>query len=260
MLTLTALLTLWNILTAKSAWLKLETLFCVLGAFIILFYFTFRGRAPIRVWQCTLISTLTVLVFIVIKDAMERRNSRAGDAADAVPSQPAKREAPRSGAVVFQLVLCVALYFGIGQVMAHSSLHAPTFPITSRIGADDSGYEETFEEGALYIWPYWYSAIPDYFSRQDKLPTQRVIEHNIAFGDWLYGQVYFREFLEEIGAPNPALALLERPNTYFIEGQEDIFLEFMRDHYGKDIQMEYVREVDGKEAYRLIRGKGDFGK
>ena len=93
----------------------------------------------------------------------------------------------------FLLLICVVLYFGIGQVMAHSYIHKPTTPLTSKIGADDSGYQETFEDDALYLWPYWYSTIPDYFSKQDKLPTKRVIEHNIALGDWLYVQVYFHD-------------------------------------------------------------------
>ena len=242
LLALTALLTLWNILTARGVWLKLESVLCTLGGFVILFYFTFRGRAPIRVWQCVVISALTVHVLVMIKGVMDRQSV-----------SPVDRKGQPGGVVIFQLLLCVVLYFGVGQVMAHSSVHAPVFPLTARVGADDSAYEATFEEDVLYLWPNWYSAIPDYFSRQDKLPTQRVIEHNIAFGDWLYGQVYFRDFLSRIGAENPAKALLERSNTYFIEGQEDILLEFMRKHYGDDIQAEYVRKVNGKKAYRLVR-------
>ena len=240
LLALTLLLTLWGVFGVRGLWLKLEALFCVLGEFVILFYFTFRGRAPIRVWQCTLIAGLTVLTLVTVKGRL---------AGQAGPRNPERVS------TAFMLVVCVALYFGIGQVMAHAQIHGPVSPLTSRIGADDSGYEATFEDGALYIWPNWYSEIPDYFYQQDKLPTQRVIEHNIAFGDWIYGQVYFREFLQHIGAPNPALALLERPNTYFLEGHEDIFLPYMREHYGEDIRMEYVRMVNGKKAYRLVRGE-----
>ncbi len=241
LLSLTLLLVLWAVFAIDNIWLKLESIFCVLGGFIILFYFTFRGRAPIRVWQCTLIPCLTILMAITIKG----RNEEKAD------------EKKQYGfSTVFLLLICVVLYFGIGQVMAHSYIHKPTTPLTSKIGADDSGYQETFEDDALYLWPYWYSTIPDYFSKQDKLPTKRVIEHNIALGDWLYGQVYFREFLQRIDAENPAVALLERPNTYLMEGQEELFLQYMREHYGEDIQMEYVKKVNGKKAYRLTR-KGD---
>ena len=155
--------------------------------------------------------------------------------------------------VIFQLFLCVVLYFGIGQVMAHSSIHKPTSPLTAKIGADDSLYEETFIDDTLYIWPKWYTAIPEYFSKQDKLPTKRVIEHNIGMGDWIYEQIYFREFLEKIGAENPALALLERPNTFLVEGTEKEFLLYMKHHYGEDIELETVGKISDQKVFRLVR-------
>ena len=245
---LAVVLTLWSLIAVRSIWLKLEALFSFGGGFIILFYFAFRGRAPIRVWQCTLIACLTNLALVMIKNRMDRRE-RALEQENMV-----EKKAVPIFTVVFQLFLCIVLYFGVGQVLAHSSIHAPTSPLTARIGQDDSGYEMTFEDNALYIWPGWYSAIPDYFSKQDKLPTQRVIEHNIAIGDWVYDQVYFRDFLEQIDAENPALALLERPNTYMVEGQEEIFLEYMQEHYGKDIQLEYSHEILDRKVYKLVRG------
>ena len=200
-------------------------------------------------WQCTLIACLTNLALIMIKKRLDRRErvlqQRGTDKQQKVPIF----------SVMFQLFLCIVLYFGVGQVLAHSSVHDPTSPLTARVGQDDSGYEMTFEDDALYIWPGWYSAIPDYFSKQDKLPTQRVIEHNIAIGDWVYGQVYFRDFLSGIGAENPALALLDRPNTYLVEGQEEIFLQYMQEHHGEDIRLEYSHEILGRKVFKLVRGE-----
>jgi len=250
---LSIVLTIWGLIAVRSIWLKLEALFSFGGGFIILFYFVFRGRAPIRVWQCTLIACLTNLALIMIKNRIDRKER----AQTIERGDMAKQQSVPIFSVVFQLFLCIVLYFGVGQVLAHSSVHAPISPLTARIGQDDSGYEVTFEDDALYIWPGWYTAIPDYFSKQDKLPTQRVIEHNIAIGDWVYGQVYFRDFLSRIGAENPALALLDRPNTYLVEGKHDIFLQYMQEHYGESIQLEYSHEVNGKKAYRLVRHSAD---
>ena len=243
-MTLTALaifMTLWCVIAVKNVWLKLEALCSFGGGFIILFYFTFRGRALLRVWQCVLIAALTIQILIMIKDGMEE--NREGH----------KSKVYRAAAVIFRLFLCVVLYFGIGQVMAHSSVHTPTTPLTAKIGADDSLYEQTFTDDSLYIWPWWHAAVPDYFARQDKLPTRRVIEHNIGMGDWVYEQIYFRDFLGRIDAQNPAMALLDRPNTYLVEGMEEDFLKYMRHHYGEDIGLEYVNEIDGHKVYRLIR-------
>ena len=251
---LTLLFTLWNAVAVKSTWLKLESVLCTLGAFIILFYFTFRGRAPIRVWQCVGISALTTHVLIMVKDARDRRNAVENCGIYTAPQISGAKVRTRTGTAIFQLLLCVVLYFGLGQVLAHSTIHAPALPLTSRSGVDDSGYAATFEEDALYLWPSWYSTVMPYYSEQDKLPTQRFIEHNIALGDWIYGQVYFRDFLNHIDAGNPAIALLERPNTYVVEGLNEVLMQHMHAHYGEDIRMEYVRNVNGYKAYRLTKG------
>ena len=265
-MTLTALaiiMTLWCVVTVKSVWLKLEALCAFGGGFIILFYFTFRGRAPLRVWQCVLIDALTVLILIMIKDGMERPQPtslleqeliEADDIASSVNKQKIQKKAAlyRSVAVVFQLFLCVVLYFGIGQVMAHSYIHKPTSPLTAKIGADDSLYEDTFIDDSLYIWPWWHAAVPDIFAKQDKLPTRRVIEHNIGMGDWVYEQIYFRNFLERIDAQNPAMALLDRPNTYLVEGMEEDFLKYMEYHYGIEIELKEVGKINKQKVYRLV--------
>ncbi len=233
---LTIIMTVWNLIAVRNKWLKLESLFAFLGGFVIMFYFTYLGRALLRVWQCVLIPCLTIQVFVMIKDGRERKQTTKGFEA------------------AFQLLLCAVLWFGVGQVMANSEFHTPATPLTAKVGARDSVYRRTFEEDTLYIWPWWHQTIPDYFSKQHKLPTQSVIQHNIAQGDWVYGQVYFREFLKRINAENPALALLDRPNTYLVEGMEDDVLEYLRSHYGEDIDMRPVKYIRGKRVYQFVRG------
>lgn len=228
----TLLLMTRNLFFIKSLWLKLETLFSVLGGFLILFYFTFMGRAPLRVWLCVLLATLSILIMAMAREENDNKRPEAA----------------------FQLILCFILYFGTGQAIAYIQYHPFQTAFTAKIGSDDSGYDKTLESDSLYIWPHWYDQIPDHFAKQNKLPTQRVMDHNIAMGDWTYGQTYYTDFLERIGVPNPALALLERSDTYFVEGLNDEFLKYMQDHYGEDIQMEYVHDVNGKKAYRLVRG------
>jgi len=88
--------------------------------------------------------------------------------------------------VFYMLVVAVLLYYSAGQVIAHAKLHAPITAWTSRIGEDESKYEDTFD--GIYIWPSWHGAVPRQFAVQNKLPTKRVVEHIIAAGDWTYGQ------------------------------------------------------------------------
>lgn len=241
------LLCIRNMICIRSKWLKTESSLAVLGGFIILLYFTFKGRALIRVWQCVLLAICSVLILAACNDS-ERRN-KIGDVS---------QETGKAGviSIIFSLLLCVCLYFGIGQVIAHANVHAPVTPLTSRANVDDSAYEETFEGDSLYIWANWYDTIPDYFEKIDKMPTQRVLDHNIPLGDWTYGQEYFRKFLKKINAENPAMALLERPNTYIVEGMEDVVLRYMQAHYGEDIVLTEAGEVRGQKVYRMERSTG----
>lgn len=72
-------------------------------------------------------------------------------------------------------------------------------------------------------------------------------------GDWVYEQIYFRDFLERIGAPNPARALLNRPNTYLVEGMEEDFVKYMEYHYGGENELEEAGEINGMKVYKLVR-------
>ena len=240
------LLTVWNLATIKSGWLKLETALAFFGSFLILLYFTFRGRALLRVWQCVFLAFDSVLISVLIKD-----NNYQNEKSTADSGVKKVRRTP-IGSPVFMLLLCVALYFSVGQSIAHTEFHLPMGPLTSRVNVNDSAYEKTFEDDALYIWPNWYLAIPRYFSQQNKLPTQRVIDHNIAIGDWVYGQVYFRDFLQKINAENPAKALLERPNTYIATGAGEPFMNYMKYYYGENLVLKVVDKVADKEICELV--------
>ena len=234
------------IIFAKSKWLKVEAFFALSGGVIILLFYTFKGRALIRVWQCVLLAVCSTLILIYFSSP----NDINGNEKIIINGKSNGRRYNIS-LELYKLILCIILYFGVGQVIAHASVHKPITPLLSKVNADDSVYEITFEEDALYLWPNWYDAIPEYFQTINKLPTQRVLNHNVPLGDWTYGQQYFRDFLKNINAENPALALLERPNTYLVEGMENVLLTYMQDHYGEDIVLEEVGELMDRKVFRM---------
>ena len=235
---MTVFLSLRNAVTAKSKWLKAEAVLALLGGFVILLYFTFRGRALFRVWQTVLLAVDAVLVCNTIHVGRERAQASE------------KAGLPQA---LFMLVMCALLYYAAGQMLAHTVIHPPITPLTSRWNADDSAYAQTWENDGLYIWSNWYLTIPIHFADQNKLPTQRVVDHNIPVGDWTYGQVYFREFLAERNADNPAAALLERPNTFLMEGYVDELTDYLRTVYGGELVPD--GEVNGVKAYRAEKGE-----
>ena len=229
-----AILLVRNLFLCQTKCRKLESILAFLGGFIILAYFTFRGRAPTQVWEPVLFATDFVLICAALK-------------------HPEKKPSDRwlRAELAFQILICVSLWFSVGQVMSHNQWHMPASVLTSKINADDSVYQETFENDGLYLWPTWHMRIPRYFCEIDKLPTKRVLEHNIPVGDWIYGQPYFGEMLERIDVPNLAVALLERPNTYLMNSPDNL-LRFLRAHYGKDIDVEEAGEINEVMTYRVV--------
>lgn len=53
--------------------------------------------------------------------------------------------------------------------------------------------------------------------------------YRLALG--LYGQPYFEGFLAERDVANPAAALLEREDTFFVSRDPSLVLEFLRERY-----------------------------
>lgn len=235
MVILCVFVSLWNAVTQKSWWLKGISISALLGAFLILLYFTFRGRAPLRVWQPVLFGVMLVELGVILRGQLWIGKT------------------VRSFSL---LLLCIILYYSAGQVIAHVKFHDFQTALLARIEVDDSDYEKTFDDGALYIWPNWHAAIPEYFGDMGKLATTRVMEHNIALGDWTSGQPYYTGFLERIGHPNPIKDLTEGKNTY-IMSDSDYILDFLRFHYGKDIELVACWEVNGTMAYRVERRRID---
>ena len=236
-----------NIICMKNRWLRLESIFSVGGSFLILFYFTLKGRAPLHVWQSTVFACITILIIAALNEVRIRN----------ISEKPAEMISRRDAA--FMLLISAVLYFSIGQVIATSSFHAPTTAFTARINVDESEYAQTLEDDSLYIWPSFWQTLAGKYVEKGKLPSREVLEHNIPLAYWSYGQVYFTDVLRRMNAENPAKALLERPNTYLVRvrGMDDFVLRYMRAHYGEDLQLKEIGEVNEYYYYKLVRVGSD---
>ncbi len=232
MFLITVFLAVVNIFCSGSWWQRAETILSVAGSFIILYYFTFRGRAPLRVWQPVLFALDEVLITIALQ---EKKRKTTG--------------------LILSILLFALLWYGAGQMIAHAELRKPQNILMARVGADDSVYEETWKEESVYIWPNWYASIPEYFISIGKLPTQRVVDHNIAAGNWTYGQVYYKGYLNHIGISNPAEALVKRDDVYFMDMNNTAF-SYLQEHFGERLQLQEAGEINGKVAYRVVETDG----
>ena len=219
---------------------KAETVLSILGVFIILTYFTFRGRAPMRVWE-SVIFAMDFVLFMAATDRTEHTKKNVN--------------------TVCFFLMFILLWFSTGQLLAYVEFHKPQPVWVSRIPEEGGPFAITVSEEAgedsLFIWPNWHTYLPKYAEETGKLPSRELIRHNIALGDWVYGQPYFTEFLGNINAQNPARALLERPNTYLMgDYASGLVLDYFREHYGAEIDMQAatdIGKINNVMTYRFIR-------
>ena len=219
---------------------KAETVLSILGVFIILTYFTFRGRAPMRVWE-SVIFAMDFVLFMAATDRTEHTKKNVN--------------------TVCFFLMFILLWFSTGQLLAYAEFHKPQPVWVSRIPEEGGPFAITVSEEAgedsLFIWPNWHTYLPKYAEETGKLPSRELIRHNIALGDWVYGQPYFTEFLGNINAQNPARALLERPNTYLMgDYASGLVLDYFREHYGAEIDMQAatdIGKINNVMTYRFIR-------
>ena len=254
---------------------KAETVLSILGVFIILAYFTFRGRAPMRVWE-SVIFAMDFVLFMAATDRTEyKKSGQSGtehNRTEYNKSDHNRVEYHRTkcnrlehnkknvNTVCFFLMF-ILLWFSTGQLLAYAEFHKPQPVWVSRIPEEGGPFAITVSKEAgkdsLFIWPNWHTYLPKYAEETGKLPSRELIRHNIALGDWVYGQPYFTEFLGNINAQNPARALLERPNTYLMgDYASGLVLDYFREHYGAEIDMQAatdIGKINNVMTYRFIR-------
>lgn len=143
------------------------------------------------------------------------------------------------------LVLCV-------DTVTYSFVSPQTILGVSR-NADENIWEDTYQDGEIYVWErIAYIFYPmENFRAQGKLMTEKFMEHNICAGLWIYHQVYFQNYLNRLGIPNPARALLERENTYYVAENEETMLVFLQEHYDEETIASQVGEIEGIPIWKF---------
>ena len=98
---------------------------------------------------------------------------------------------------------------------------------------EETPWESTYKEETLYLWQT--NEFVQYpvrsFMNQGKLLPEEFLEHNLCYGEWIYGQVYYQNYMEELGVRNPMRALLGRDETYYVAEDNDLDSVYVLDMY-----------------------------
>ncbi len=196
----------------------------------VLFYYAYVGRLPERVVLAILFNLLIAagIGCCSVGDRLIRAKSHPG------------ADAALCAVVVFALICAVPQ--GVSRYQSQ---------IAGRF-CDDS--VEIVESGGDPILLWDSSAYVNRYRFAGRMPTKEYISRNIPTGTWLYGQPYFEDFLAERGVANPAAALLERGDTFFVSRDPSLVLGLLRERYSPYTEVRQVGLADDVPVWKFYLG------
>ena len=218
------LLFLFSMLSGFSWYHKLEIVCLYLGTDLIFLYFAYAGRAIDRSFIPGAYALLACMGVLYLTEAqLEKKSDR----------------------MMKSILLCaiVCSYLNAEITEGSWTQGQSVFEVHENIL---NGYPQYCDGDNLYIWDLYVHCeyIMEYFALQGKLIPQELLSHHISEGSWIYGQVYFNEFLEERNAKNPARALLEREHTYYMARDCSNVLTYLKEHYHENVTATCIGEIE----------------
>ncbi len=224
---------------------KLEIVFAILGAALMLLYVAYLGHIPVYV-----VKSIVCGVWIVSASVFTVEKAKLGE-----------------HSVVKQIAFLCALLFATYTPALFDNYDITTKSITeTSLTARDYDYFDSAEldkidssDDAIFIWSVFERNALVYRNARlsSKMENRDFLSHNLLDGEWIYGQPYFEDFLEESGIENPIRALTDKRATYYIAPEDrcEIVLTYIREHYCKSVDAEQVGTVYGRPVWQFIKHK-----
>ncbi len=211
-------------------------------AFAMLFFFAFRGRIVLRVWEPVLMGVLTMGIFVPA--AAERSGTVRTSASAARTGIRKGIRSARAGtrcAVCFAAALILMFPTGIVSDLLHMRLPRISDGRDGFSRARAEYIQSTPERIYLLSRPLFHPPPdPGPFGMWEAIPED-CLKNYFALSNWDSNIPVHQSGLEELGITNPVKALIERTDTYS-EFMDDKTFRFLRRHYGSGITCSFVDE------------------
>lgn len=126
--------------------------------------------------------------------------------------------------------------------------------LLSAVTARDSAGEGEIKDQKKRLWhlynynEYALSTLSDH----SKLPSEEFFNYNVTDADWIYGQPYFKAYLERLGVPNPMASLASGEMTYVApEEQAELVAKFLRERYDPGFVKVSMEEYAGYPQWKF---------
>lgn len=212
-----------------SKYERLESLFAVCGGYVIMLYFAVMGRFPERICIAMCLPVIAIL-FDNLLNALPETNLSS----------------PKMAITGVAAILISGIYF-YSQFPLQNRIYLSSFANTS---ASEVTWRSAYQEDAIYLCEGAYLM---QFAGQSRLPSGEFMRHFVSVGDWTYGQNYHKDYLNQLGIPNPMHALLTREKTYLLGGDPSCVLRFLQEHYASDTAVEQVGDINKIPLWQFFR-------
>ena len=223
---------------------KLEAIAAFVGIFAAALIFVYLGRFLERLYFALVFGCFSVYAAIMLDMARETEEKYA--------------KVALFGRRPILLLPCLLSVVGICHYIFVDFSLKPANDFTARINADESVWQETYQNGNIFIWSTFdYINVPmGYYYLENKLPPEEFMKHHTFYGGLGSGQLYMEDHYRKIGLTVPVKDLLYRPNTYSVGSvnYQNMLLEYIKEHTDPDASMEKYGNIGYAEVWRFIPG------
>jgi len=216
----------------KMPWYrKIQILLLYAGTDLIFLFFAYVGRAIERGY----IPAIYALLISICALFLSEKDMHAG----------------KIERVLIVGLLAFSVFF-LGKEVIEEEWTTKQSVFKAAIDAENR-YEALGEDEALYIWRVgaYVKGPMQSFVEQGKLMPESFMRHHVVNGAWIYGQLFFEQYLEKNHIQNPMRALLERKNTYYVSENYDTVLIYLQEHYNENTQVRQIGQVEGVPIWQF---------
>jgi hypothetical protein len=195
------------------------------GMDIMLLYLVYAGRAIERAFYPVIYATI-----VSVTSLLQNKKIKAGK-------------------IVYAVLLLIALS-GIGYGIMKMSIKTNQ---SVWMAADGNIELESLEQDNIYVWScssWTNTLVRKVYMEEGKLISESVMQRNLQEGNWFYGQVFFRQYMDMVGIDNPINVILQ-DNAYYVGDNCLFLLYYLQEHVDSNIQALQVDEILGTPVWQF---------
>ena len=210
---------------------KIESVLMFLGMDFILLCLVYAGRGIVRSFYPVIYTTIICVVALLLQKEWKIKK--------------------KTEIAVNIIGITIALT-GIGYGVIHMNIETSQ-SVWSACDDEIVNMETIEDEDTTYIWncgAWTKSFVRGAYMSKGKLITENVMQQNIQEGNWFFGQVYFKQYLDEIGVNNPIDVIFQKDAVYVGENCS-FLLYYLQEHVDTRIRAEQTDELLGVPVWNF---------